>query len=108
MNATSTGTCPNPALLGVKMAPLEITPIESTPQLQGEPSIASGLIIGIGSIAAAAFVLWTLHFTRKFILIHQFSQINFPQGTQGKFLRDGILKIIRNAGPWELLTSSLP
>jgi hypothetical protein len=108
MNVTSIETCPNLALLGVKMAPIEMTSIESTPQLHEKTSIATGLITGIGSIVAAAFVLSTLHFTRKFILIHQFSPMNFPRGSQGEFLRDGIIKIIWNAGPWELFTSPLP
>ncbi len=107
MEISRTAICPNPALLGPKLAPIEMTLIEE-PMLCSQrsvvlPSLNTFIInFGIGIIAAMPILARNCYFA------HRISSIDFPPGSGGEFLRDVTTLHIRNFGPWESLTSQFP
>ena len=122
MLVSSAGTCPNPALLGPKLSPIEMTPIESslvestlrsmkiskptsTTDLPSLHNIAIVFItfFGVGVVAVAM-----LHRARISYLANKISSLNFPPGSDGEHARDGAAKIIQDFTLLQKFTSSFP
>jgi len=109
MLVSSTTTCPNPALLGHKF--LEMTPIKPTHRSTRKPSLNSLItnsIIGFGLYFVSNVVRGGLFLAREHYLVNKIASIDFPLGSEGEFLRDRAVEIIRNHGLWLSFTSPLP
>jgi hypothetical protein len=116
MLVSSAGTCPNPALLGPKLSPIEITQIESalssmeiskptsTTDLPSLHNIAIVFITFFGISVVAA----KLHNARISYLANKISSLGFPPGSDGERLRDGAAKIIQDFSLLQKFTSLYP
>lgn len=108
MLASSTSTCPNFAHLGVDpMTPkgslnsLDISTPSSTSLPTTVLAITLPILVGTGILYAASQI--AMHF----VALRTISELEFPAGSQGEFLRDGALKDIRALGFWDSIRFNL-
>jgi len=122
MTISSIATCPNPALLGVTVAPIEMTPIESTLSSMeiSKPSFTTnlantimvhkiGLAITFITFLSLGVATGWLLVRRELSLADKISSLDFSSGSTGQFVRAAFLQTIENNyGILQWCTSQLP
>jgi len=107
MLVTSPATCPNPALLGPKLSPIETTPIEPAVESR-EPSVTTYMAASFIANLGLGAVIGTLYIARTYYLAHKIHSINYPSGSGGAFLQDRVINKIHDPlwafRPWKLST----